>query len=115
MANKILIKGTFLDEISHDIPHQNWGEKEWSLDFKYMKSVGIDKVILIRCGYKNWITFPSQVLTIEEKAIHPQKDLVSMFLRLSKENDMDFISAYMIPENIGLRVIMKRRLGLTAN
>lgn len=90
MANKILIKGTFLDEISHDIPHQNWGEKEWSLDFKYMKSVGIDKVILIRCGYKNWITFPSKVLTIEEKAIHPQKDLVSMFLRLSKENDMDF-------------------------
>lgn len=21
------IKGTFLDEISHDIPHQNWGER----------------------------------------------------------------------------------------
>ena len=27
MANKVLIKGTFLDEISHDIPHQNWSEK----------------------------------------------------------------------------------------
>ena len=23
------ITGTFLDEISHDIPHQNWGAKEW--------------------------------------------------------------------------------------
>ena len=23
------ITGTFLDEISHDIPHQNWGVKEW--------------------------------------------------------------------------------------
>ena len=22
------ITGTFLDEISHDIPHQNWGERE---------------------------------------------------------------------------------------
>ena len=48
MANKVLIKGTFLDEISHDIPHHNWGEKEWSIDFKHMKSAGIDKVILIR-------------------------------------------------------------------
>ena len=28
--NKIKITGTFLDEISHDIPHQNWGKKEWS-------------------------------------------------------------------------------------
>ena len=26
------IKGTFLDEISHDIPHQNWGEAEWDRD-----------------------------------------------------------------------------------
>ena len=27
--NGLKITGTFLDEISHDIPHQNWGEKEW--------------------------------------------------------------------------------------
>ena len=31
--NGLKITGTFLDEISHDIPHQNWGEKEWDLDF----------------------------------------------------------------------------------
>ena len=24
------ITGTFLDEISHDIPHQNWGVEEWN-------------------------------------------------------------------------------------
>lgn len=90
MANKVLIKGTFLDEISHDIPHQNWSEKEWSMDFKYMKSAGIDKVILIRSGYKNWITYPSKVLTTEEKAIPPYTDLAGMFLRLSEENEMDF-------------------------
>ena len=28
-AQGLKITGTFLDEISHDIPHQNWGEKEW--------------------------------------------------------------------------------------
>ncbi len=27
--NALPITGTFLDEISHDIPHQNWGEAEW--------------------------------------------------------------------------------------
>ena len=35
-GNALPITGTFLDEISHDIPHQNWGAKEWDLDFRYM-------------------------------------------------------------------------------
>ena len=48
------IKGTFLDEISHDIPHQNWGEAEWDRDFGYMREAGIDTVILIRCGYRRF-------------------------------------------------------------
>lgn len=26
-SNGLKITGTFLDEISHDIPHQNWGEE----------------------------------------------------------------------------------------
>ena len=53
------ITGTFLDEISHDIPSSNWGVKEWQKDFDAMKSVGIDTVILIRCGYKDKMTFES--------------------------------------------------------
>ena len=40
------ITGTFLDEISHDIPHQNWGMKEWDQDFQHMKAIGIDTVIV---------------------------------------------------------------------
>ena len=32
------LKATFLDEISHDIPHQNWGKSEWDADFSYMES-----------------------------------------------------------------------------
>jgi hypothetical protein len=61
-ANALPISGTFLDEISHDIPHQNWGEKEWDLDFRYMKSIGIDTVIMIRSGYRKFITYPSSYL-----------------------------------------------------
>ena len=58
--NGLKITGTFLDEISHDIPHQNWGEKEWDLDFQHMKRIGIDTVIMIRSGYRKFITYPSK-------------------------------------------------------
>lgn len=84
------IKGTFLDEISHDIPHQNWGEKEWNIDFGYMKKAQIDTVILIRSGYRRWQTFPSEVLTKEENCFTPPVDLVDMFLSLSDKWDMNF-------------------------
>ncbi|SFD73665.1 DUF4434 domain-containing protein [Thermophagus xiamenensis] len=84
------IKGTFLDEISHDIPHQNWGRKEWEDDFRYMKKAGIDTVILIRAGYGKWQTFHSNVLTREEGAFTPPVDLVKMFLELAEQNNMDF-------------------------
>lgn len=84
------ITGTFLDEISHDIPHQNWGVKEWDMDFRAMKSIGIDTVIMIRCGYKKWITYPSNVLTNNENCYVPSIDLVEMFLDLSEKYDMDF-------------------------
>lgn len=84
------LKATFLDEISHDIPHQNWGETEWDRDFAYMKEVGIEMVVLIRCGYKRWQTFPSSVLTQQESCFNPPVDLVEMFLRLSQKYGMQF-------------------------
>ncbi|MDP3452542.1 MAG: DUF4434 domain-containing protein, partial [Bacteroidales bacterium] len=84
------IKGTFLDEISHDIPHQNWGEQEWDKDFGYMKEAGIDTVILIRCGYRRWQTFPSKVLTEREACYTPPVDLVEMYLKLSDKWGMKF-------------------------
>jgi hypothetical protein len=36
-ANALPITGTFLGEISHDIPHQNWSENEWDADKFGMK------------------------------------------------------------------------------
>ncbi|MCK3685622.1 DUF4434 domain-containing protein [Maribellus sp. YY47] len=84
------IKGTFLDEISHDIPHQNWGKKEWDQDFAYMKQVGINTVVLIRSGYRKWLTYPSEILLEREQAYRPPVDLVKMFLELSEKHQMDF-------------------------
>ena len=88
--NGLQITGTFLDEISHDIPHQNWGEKEWEQDFKYMKSVGIDTVIVIRCGYRKFITYPSPYLIKKHNCFMPSVDLIDMYLRLADKYGMKF-------------------------
>lgn len=83
------ITGTFLDEISHDIPHQNWGEKEWDADFANMKAIGIDTVIMIRSGYRKFITYPSKYL-LGKGCYMPSVDLVDMFLRLARKYGMKF-------------------------
>ncbi|NOU61415.1 DUF4434 domain-containing protein [Marinifilum caeruleilacunae] len=84
------ITGTFLDEISHDIPSSNWGRKEWAKDFDEMKAIGIDTVILIRAGYKNKLTFDSESL---KKYIQPYPvyiDLVDLFLEQAERCGMNF-------------------------
>ena len=83
------ITGTFLDEISHDIPHQNWGPKEWDQDFRHMKAIGIDTVIMIRSGYRKFITYPSPYL-LKQGCYMPSMDLVDLFLRLAEKHGMKF-------------------------
>ena len=84
------ITGTFLDEISYDIPHQNWGKKEWDADFQLMRSVGIDTVILIRCGLARQIAYPSKYLMDTFGCMEPAEDLVELFLNLADKYGMDF-------------------------
>lgn len=90
MENELLISATFLDEISHDIPHQNWGRKEWEKDFQHMKKMGINTVVLIRCGYKEFLTYPSEYLIQKKGCFKPPVDLVHQFLELSDQYGMDF-------------------------
>lgn len=86
----MMITGTFLDEISHDIPSNNWGAAEWAADFDYMQSVGIDTVILIRCGYRDQTTFQSAVLS-EIQTMRPvYTDLVDLFLEQAERCGMVF-------------------------
>lgn len=84
------ITATFIDEISHDIPHQNWGREEWDLDFRHMKAVGIDTVIMIRSGYGKFLTYPSKVLSEKYDCYIPGEDLVEMFLSLADKHNMRF-------------------------
>lgn len=88
-ADGLLITGTFLDEISHDIPHQNWGAKEWDRDFRHMKAIGIDTVIMIRSGYRKFITYPSPYL-LKKDCYMPSMDLVELFLSLADKYGMRF-------------------------
>ena len=36
------ITGTFLDEITHDIPSQNWRAGEWRREFALYPKIGIE-------------------------------------------------------------------------
>ena len=89
-AKGLKITGTFLDEISHDIPHQNWGEKEWDADFGHMNAIGIDTVIMIRCGHRKFITYPSEYLMKTRGCYKPSVDLMDLFLRLAEKHGMSF-------------------------
>jgi len=85
-----MITGTFLDEITHDIPAQNWSAKDWSADFDAMKAIGIDTVILIRAGYRKQATFNSTVLQKAMGIFPVYTDLVDLFLTEAERCGMDF-------------------------
>ncbi len=84
------IRATFLDEISWDIPHQNWGVKEWDKDFLAMKKMGINTVVMIRSGLGSWIAAPFESILRDEDVYYPPVDLVEMFLTLADKHGMAF-------------------------
>jgi hypothetical protein len=84
------ITGTFIDEITHDIPSNNWGRRQWTEEFRIMRSVGIDTIILIRAGWGRKAACPSRVLE-KHVGIYPvYEDLVDLFLELCEAHGMDF-------------------------
>jgi len=86
----IALRGTFLDEITHDIPSQNWTAEDWARDFDAMEAIGIDTVILIRAGYRKQATFNSDVLRKEMEIFPVYKDLVQLFLDQAERCNMKF-------------------------
>ena len=82
------ITGTFLDEITHDIPSQNWGPDEWAADFDVMRQIGIDTVIIIRSGYRDRAIFESRVLRRHRPMLPAPVNLGRLFLDLAAANDM---------------------------
>ncbi len=65
MNERKLITGTFIDEITYDIPSSNWSKEQWEQDFDNMQDVGIDTLVFIRGGYDDKTIFPSRVFGTE--------------------------------------------------
>jgi hypothetical protein len=76
------ISGTFLDEITHDIPSQNWGREDWRKEFSLYPQIGIDTVVIIRAGYRDKCIFPSA--TIPDR-LPVYDDLAATFFELAEE------------------------------
>ena len=58
-------------------------------DFQHMKRIGIDTVIMIRSGYRKFMTYPSPYL-LKKGCYMPSVDLVDMYLRLAEKYNMKF-------------------------
>lgn len=71
----LAITGTFINEITVDIPSQNWGSKEWEREFDSMKASGIDTVIIVSAGRYDEAIFPSKTL-----GLTGEQDYAQLFL-----------------------------------
>lgn len=54
------ITGTFIDEITYDIPSSNWSLNQWRAELDYMQDVGMDTLVFIRGGFNGRTIFPSK-------------------------------------------------------
>ncbi|MCL4514940.1 MAG: DUF4434 domain-containing protein [Firmicutes bacterium] len=82
------ITGTFLDEITYDIPSSNWGEEEWTTEFGTMKRAGIDTVIVIRAGLGEKLACPARTISKHVPTLPVYQDLIALFLKLAAQNGM---------------------------
>jgi hypothetical protein len=82
-TNPLPITGTFLNEITFDIPSQNWGPTEWAADFDAMREIGIDTVVVIKGGLRKETLFPSEVI-----GTNTSYDLARLFLQEAEKRDM---------------------------
>jgi len=85
-----MITGTFLDDVSPDLPSLNFGPEEWTREFAAMKADGIDTVVLSRAGYRDRAVFDSKVLRRDHPHLIVQDDMLALFLSLAGQNGMSF-------------------------
>lgn len=84
------VTGTFIDEITCDIPSQNWGPVEWAREFDAYLAAGLDTVIMIRAGMGARLACPSKTVAKHVRTLPVYTDLVRLFLDLSEERGISF-------------------------
>lgn len=78
------ITGTFIDDVTYDIPSSNWTRQQWRDDLDNMKEIGIDTVIFIRGGFEDKSVFPSKVL-----GTHYADDFAGFIFEETAKRNMD--------------------------
>lgn len=95
------ITGTFIDDITYDIPSSNWSKVDWKSELDYMKQDGIDTLIFIRGGFGKKTIYPSKYFKTEyvddflgfilnEAAIRNIKVLVGLYISTIDWNHGDY-------------------------
>lgn len=83
------IKATFIDEISYDMPSQNWTEEQWAKDFDNMQEIGIDTVVVMRSCFYDKCLYPSKIFPSLKKE---NEDFLELILFEAEKRNM---SAYL--------------------
>lgn len=97
------ITGTFIDEITYDIPSSNWTNEQWAQDLDYMKEVGIDTLIVMRSVFYDKCIYPSKIFStlkkqdedfagfiLEEAAKRGMQVFMGMYISNLTWNDGDY-------------------------
>lgn len=86
------ITGTFIDEITYDIPSSNWTNEQWARDLDYMKEVGMDTLILMRGVFYDKCIYPSKIFPTLKKE---NEDFAGFILEEAAKRDMQvFMGMY---------------------
>lgn len=86
------ITGTFIDEITYDMPSQNWSDEQWIADLDNMKAVGIDTLIIMRGVFYSKSVYPSKIFPTLKKE---NEDFLGLILNEATKRDMSvFIGLY---------------------
>ena len=92
IRSKYPITGTFIDEITYDIPSSNWSNEQWAKDLDYMKEVGMDTLILMRGVFYDKCLYPSKhFASLKEEG----EDFIRFILEEAEKRDMQvFLGMY---------------------
>ena len=86
------ITGTFVQPLcGGDVPVMDWRYGEWDAEFKLMKKIGIDTIILLRQMLGPFAAYNSKYLkNLHPKMWEPSFDYLKMFLDLCEKHEMKF-------------------------
>ena len=86
------ITGTFIDEVTYDMPASNWTNEQWAADLDNMKEVGMDTLVIMRSVFYNKCLYPSKVFpTLKEEG----EDFVGFILDEAQKRNMQvYIGLY---------------------